>query len=174
MVNHLSLRVPVKDCLADLSNQVQAILKQNLAGIYIHGAIAMQCFKPSNSDIDILIVIEDKLPLDLYPALYNSFNSLATQYQQKLELSIIQREALVNFVHPTPFELHFSETYNKFDKDNPPDLDVVRTDADLAGHFVITRQFGMVLYGESVQQVFPEIPRAAYLDSITQDAKWCI
>lgn len=174
MLEQLNLPAEVKICLTDLTKEVQAVLGQNLIGIYVHGSIAMDCFKPTNSDIDILIVIENKLSLAMYPALYKVFNTLVAQYQQRLELSIIQRATLVNFVHPTPFELHFSEEYNQFDADNPPDLAVILHDADLAGHFVITRKFGITLTGELARNIFPEIPRAAYFDSIRQDTQWSI
>jgi len=43
------------------------------------------------------------------------------------------------------------------------------TDQDLAAHFVITKNRGIVLYGKAISEVFGEIPSEAYLYSIKSD-----
>lgn len=43
----------------------QNILKDNLIGIYIHGSIALNCFNWDKSDIDFIIVVRDKLSIDI-------------------------------------------------------------------------------------------------------------
>lgn len=45
------------------------------------------------------------------------------------------------------------------------------TDPDLAAHFTILRKYGITLAGEAVEEVFGEVPREAYLDSIRQDVE---
>ena len=37
------------------------VFKDKLVGIYLHGSLAMGCFNPVKSDIDILIVIDDEI-----------------------------------------------------------------------------------------------------------------
>ena len=37
------------------------ILKNNLVGIYLHGSLAMGCFNPHRSDIDLIIVVNEPL-----------------------------------------------------------------------------------------------------------------
>ena len=44
-----------------------------------------------------------------------------------------------------------------------------RTDPDLAAHVMITRARGICLVGKPIPDVFPEVPRAEYLDSILSD-----
>jgi streptomycin 3"-adenylyltransferase len=43
------------------------------------------------------------------------------------------------------------------------------TDPDLAGHIAVLRARGHTIYGSPIPEVFPEIPRADFLDSILQD-----
>lgn len=43
------------------------------------------------------------------------------------------------------------------------------TDRDLAAHFVIVKRYGRVLYGEAIDEVFGEVGREAYVDSIRAD-----
>jgi predicted nucleotidyltransferase len=35
--------------------------EENLIGVYLHSSIAMGCFNPSRSDIDLLVVVKNKL-----------------------------------------------------------------------------------------------------------------
>ncbi len=42
----------------------------------------------------------------------------------------------------------------------------------MAAHITVTRERGICLYGPAIQEVFPEVPRADYLDSIVQDLRW--
>jgi streptomycin 3"-adenylyltransferase len=34
------------------------ILGDNLHGIYLHGSLALGCFNPARSDIDVLVVVD--------------------------------------------------------------------------------------------------------------------
>jgi streptomycin 3"-adenylyltransferase len=36
-------------------------LRDNLLGIYLHGSLAMGCYNPHKSDIDFLVVVNEKL-----------------------------------------------------------------------------------------------------------------
>ena len=44
----------------ELIEQTKGILKNNLIGIYLHGSAAMECFNPSKSDIDLIIIVKDE------------------------------------------------------------------------------------------------------------------
>ena len=43
------------------------------------------------------------------------------------------------------------------------------TDKDLAAHFTIIEHRGRCLYGAPIADVFAEVPKAAYMDSIYED-----
>lgn len=40
-------------------------LSENLVGIYLHGSLAMGCFNPSRSDVDLVVVKESLLTLSM-------------------------------------------------------------------------------------------------------------
>ncbi len=42
-------------------------------------------------------------------------------------------------------------------------------DKDLAAHFTIIKNYGIVLYGAEINDVFADVPRNAYIDSIWSD-----
>jgi len=143
-----------------------------LTGVYLHGSIAMGCFNPMKSDIDILVVVEDKIT-DFQKKLFiDSIIALNDYLPAKgIEMSIVRREHCKNFVYPTPFELHFSSIHLSWYKTNPDEYikNMNGTDYDLAAHFVIVKKRGIVLYGEEIDDVFGEVPSEAYLDSIKRD-----
>ncbi|MPM57657.1 hypothetical protein SDC9_104480 [bioreactor metagenome] len=55
--------------------------------------------------------------------------------------------------------------------ENPLSLcgEEIKTDKDLAAHFTIVRHVGIVLYGQSIPDVFGKIPKENYIDSIKND-----
>nr|WP_290443550.1 DUF4111 domain-containing protein [Sporolactobacillus kofuensis] len=46
-----------------------------------------------------------------------------------------------------------------------------KTDPDLAGHFTVIKQCGIVLYGKPIAEVFGEVPEHYYFKSIFNDIK---
>ena len=148
-------------------------LKESLVGTYLHGSLAMGCFNPVSSDIDVLIVVKSKLSLEDKRALGASFIELVEKYPvNKIELSIVKLDTLSDFRYPTSYELHFSS--ENVDDFTNGDFDLMksRDDKVLAAHFVITKNRGICLYGESVTEVFPEVEHEYYLKSIAQDFDW--
>ena len=45
------------------------------------------------------------------------------------------------------------------------------TDKDLAAHFTIVKKYGVVLYGEEIDNIFADVPRKDYIDSIWYDVE---
>jgi Nucleotidyltransferase domain. len=37
------------------------ILKDNLAGVYLHGSAVMGCYQPKKSDLDFLVVVKENM-----------------------------------------------------------------------------------------------------------------
>lgn len=52
--------------LDHIANLLKCDLSQSLVGIYLHGSLAMGCFTPQQSDIDLLVIVKEKLPKDTY------------------------------------------------------------------------------------------------------------
>ena len=88
-----------------------------------------------------------------------------------IEMSIVTRDVCKPFVYPTPFELHFSMMHLGWYRDNPEDYiqKMNGTDEDLAAHFTIISKRGKCLYGQPIEEVFGEVPRQDYMDSIWDD-----
>ena len=160
------------DLINEFVNRSKDILKENLVGIYLHGSSVMGCFNPEKSDIDLIIVVDDKMSditKKAYMDMVVKLNSYAPA--KGIEMSIVRKEVCDPFVYPTPFELHFSAMHLKWYKDNPEDyiLKMNGTDKDLAAHFTIIGKRGKCLFGLPIEDVFAVVPKADYMDSIWND-----
>ena len=145
-----------------------------LTGVYLHGSLAMHCFNPDKSDIDLLLVIEKEISDAVKMEFMKHVLRLNGQGPAKgLELSVVRREVLNPFVYPTPFELHFSLRHQNWFLENPEDYVkcMKGVDKDLAAHVTMINQYGITLFGEPIGAVFAPVPKEAYVDSILLDVE---
>lgn len=160
--------------LDSITLAAEDILGEALTGVYLHGSLAMGCFNPEKSDIDLILVIDRDVTDQQKRRFMETVVALNARAPKKgLELSVVKKEACRHFAYPTPFELHFSPAHLKWWQDDPESYieHMKGTDPDLAAHFTIIRKCGIVLEGAAVEEVFGDVPREAYLDSIRQDVE---
>ena len=158
--------------LRKFTEETRNILGNALVGVYLHGSAAMGCFNPAKSDLDLLIVVEDAMEDDVKRRYMDMVLRLNAEAPAKgLELSVLRREACADFVHPMPFELHFSAAHLDWYIRDPEDY--VRrmkgVDSDLAAHITILHHKGATLWGAPIRDVFAPVSREAYMDSIWED-----
>ncbi|WP_245850770.1 nucleotidyltransferase domain-containing protein [Paenibacillus herberti] len=84
---------------------------RNLVGVHLHGSLAMGCFNPNKSDIDLLVVAQEKLSAETTKRIIKKLLKFheSMPNERGIELSIILECYLKNFVYPTPFEFHYSD-----------------------------------------------------------------
>lgn len=173
-MKRLSTDVPesVRALLEQIVDSLQLLLGDNLVGIYLHGSLAMGSFNPESSDIDFLIIVGSKLDVRIKRAIIHSLLELSKSVPKNgLEMSIVLREELTDFKYPTPYELHYSNMWKEQYLADKVEYEKKNTDPDLAAHFVITKERGICLFGESIEKVFPKVPSQIYLESIMADAR---
>lgn len=49
------------DIIETIKTEYRKGLKEKLVGIYLHGSLAMGCFHPNISDIDFLVIVNERL-----------------------------------------------------------------------------------------------------------------
>lgn len=168
----MSISLVCGELLSRFTEMSKKVLGDKLAGIYLHGSAAMGCFNAQKSDLDLILVVNKDIPNDEKTEFMENVVKLNEEAPAKgIELSIVKKEVCNPFVYPTPFELHFSEMHISWFRENPADyVEKMRgTDKDLAAHFTIIRKCGRVLFGEEIREVFGEVPREDYIDSIWGD-----
>ncbi|MEW8956373.1 aminoglycoside adenylyltransferase domain-containing protein [Clostridium sp.] len=160
----------IENILNKVINGYCNILKENLVGIYLHGSLAMNCFNYYSSDIDILVVVKRNMDFKTKRKLIDIILELSKDGPKNgFELSAILEEDSKNFIYPTPFLIHYSKEYHNNYLNNPEFLCEDSVDKDLATHIVVTRERGICLFGKPIKEVFQEVPKEYYIDSIIGD-----
>jgi len=156
---------------------LREILAVDLIGVYLHGSLAMGCFNPQRSDIDLLVVTRQGMTVETKWRVAGLLLHCSND-PRPIEISFLSESDLQPWRHPTLFDFHFGEDWRKGLEEQMADgrwrtwNDEPRTDADLAAHITITSIRGTCLYGKPIAEVFPSVPREHYLASIVDDFEW--
>lgn len=165
---------PVWKQLQAFCQQMQSILGDELVAIYLHGSLAMGCFNPECSDMDLLVVIRHQLPIETQRQVMEILLEISNA-PRPIETSFLVEQELKPFQHPLPYQLHYSETWRQKISDELEDgswrrwNEVQRYDSDLSAHLTIIHHRGITLYGLDACDVLPEVPAEHYRASIVGD-----
>lgn len=167
----------VRDQVEGLVRAAREFLGENLAGIYLHGSLALGCFNPERSDVDILVVTERGLT----PNEKSRIAELLLRHSGRpspIEISFLQKGHIHPWKYPTPFDFHYSEDWREKYEGILSSSDLNRweyfpeTDEDLAAHIIVTQKCGITLFGRAFGEVLPSVPKEHYLASIVADFHW--
>jgi len=154
-----------------VTDGVRELLVDNLLGVYLHGSLAMGGFNPDRSDIDLLAVTRERISAKAKHDVTRLLLELSSA-PCPVEISFLSRPDLVPWTFPTPFDFHFSE---KWRERIAADIasgawrqweDTAAKDPDLAAHITVLRHRGIVLWGQPIDRVFPEVPISDYVAAI--------
>lgn len=152
--------------------QSQAIFANKLTGVYLHGSLAMGCFNPQKSDIDIITVVNGEItPAEKRQYMDEIVRLNRYAPAKGIELSVVRRDICAAFAYPTPYELHFSPMHLSRYLADPTEYtaNMHGTDYDLAAHFTIILNRGITLCGKPIPCVFGPVDGKYYMDSILRD-----
>jgi streptomycin 3"-adenylyltransferase len=168
---------PVRTQVAGLVEHMSDLMGAALAGVYLHGSLAYGCFNLASSDLDLVVLASRPLLRDTKLGLAQACLR-RSQQPAPIELSVLAPTDLAPWQYPPPFQFHFSEPWRE-----RLTADTASTawlswpsgpqgrDPDLAAHVTLTRVRGIALTGTPPAEVFPEVPAADYLASITADSE---
>lgn len=158
--------------LAELGERLAAALGDAMVGLYLHGSLAMGCFNPLTSDVDLLVVVGRELNAAEREQVGEHLVDADRRYANPVELSVVTTAAMRPLRHPAAYEFHFGR--DRVERFRAGRVDFTRggTDPDLAAHVTVALARGVALLGPPVADVFGAVPRAAYLDSIIGDHHW--
>ena len=162
----------MESILKEFVDMSRAVFGNGLIGVYLHGSSVMGCFNPEKSDLDLIVVIDSPFSDGSKLRFLEAVVDLSARGPKKgIEMSVVRREVCAPFVHPTPYELHFSIGHlENYTRDPAGFVREMRgVDRDLAAHFTIIRARGKCLYGAPIEEVFAQVPKADYMDSIYFD-----
>jgi hypothetical protein len=167
------IRPQVEEVVAGLN----AILEDDLLGIYVHGSAVLGCFGP-RSDIDLVAVSQRALRMRQGRRLVDALLEISAPYEpggptRPVELDLVLVTALHPWRYPTALDFHFSEEFRaRFEAGEHEAWEGLESRA-LAAHITVLRQAGVVVAGPAIESVFPEVPWPDYVHALTHDLDWC-
>jgi streptomycin 3"-adenylyltransferase len=166
----------IKRFIVQLLELLKQELGKRLTGIYLHGSLAMGSYYRPKSDIDLIVVINNKLEAVSAVKVGVAIANLAVHRPTtgNVELSIITDEAARSAGIPVPFELHYSTTWHDKILNHEVDYGIERTDPDLASHLMYVWQRGVCLTGKPISEVFGAVEWASFMDAVMDDFSWII
>jgi predicted nucleotidyltransferase len=175
------LRYRWENCPASVRRQVEEVvgcvresLKGNLVAIYLHGSLAMGCFNPRAGDIDLLVVSMETIARGARRAIVNCLLRGSSR-PVPIEATFVSSEQLRRWRYPTPFEVHFSESWREkytTGLDRALAYPAKPRDSDLAIQIPTALQRGKCLYGRAAARVLPSVPDSDQTASVAQDFYW--
>ncbi|KQU60269.1 hypothetical protein ASG66_11460 [Bacillus sp. Leaf406] len=160
----------MEEYATSLAKRISGLFGNKLTGVYLHGSLAMDCFNPRISDVDLLIIVEDGISNDEKKALDDLFlNEYIGDHlpAKGLEASVLRRRNVRPLLYPTPFEYHFSDMHIDAIKRGAATFPA--TDPDIAAHIAVILTRGKALIGEPIEAVFAPVPYNYYMKSIYND-----
>lgn len=152
----------------------QITLRTKLVGVYLHGSLALKCFNPQRSDLDLLVVLNESLTVDAKRTVVGYLLKYSRS-PHALEVSYLTTGDIKPWKFPTPFDLHYGEDHREGyqmalkDESWHSWNDERKTDPDLAAHIMVTRVRGITLVGPAAKELFPEVPEDDYRAAILAD-----
>lgn len=164
----------VNAVLGALTGAFTRHIGDNLKGLYLHGSMAMGCFRPWSSDIDLLAVVYEPMERETKLALVGDVMEIAEGGSEfrKVEFSVVTAREALRAKHPINYILHYSDSWHRRYREGDAELVIAGGgDEDLAAHFTVIRQHGAVLYGAPVADAIGEVPREDYLRAVWYDIR---
>jgi streptomycin 3"-adenylyltransferase len=149
----------VREILKETLSSVHSILRDNLIGIYLYGSLAMGCFHPGSSDIDVILVVRERLSKEQRKKIIE-YLKRACSKGTRIELSIISEDVLRDPRYPIMVDLHYEYWGNIFENEE---------DNEILSNLYTTRKRGFRVWGAPIGDVFSKIPAQYHLRSVIED-----
>jgi len=145
--------------LREILSTVRYTIQDNLIGLYLYGSLAMGCYNPRASDIDVLIVAKERLSGKQRKRVVEYLKRVCLK-GERIELSIVREKALRSPRYPMTVDLHFEYWGDVFENER---------DKEILSNLYTTRERGFCVWGTPTSNVFSEISAEHHLRSVIED-----
>ncbi|GAB2571838.1 aminoglycoside adenylyltransferase domain-containing protein [Gracilibacillus alcaliphilus] len=166
----------IKDYVDQLVALLQSHLKQQLAGVYLHGSLATGSYYFPKSDIDILVVVTEPLVPDLAKKVSISIAKYSDLRPSigDIELSVITADTAKHIPKPIPYQLHYSSSWRDRILNGDMQYGNEAFDTDLYVHLVYVKKRGYCLVGQPIDVVFGDVDWDDFMFGVLDDLEWIL
>lgn len=156
---------------AALARELSGVAGLALVGVYVHGSAVLGDFIPGQSDLDLLVVVEDESDDEIVRALGDVLAQDRELPAIGLEASIVDRSAAGRPRAPWRFRLHV--TTGAADRKTISGVGHPG-DGDLILHYLVTRTRGWCAYGAPVSDVCGAVAKRTVVDQLVGELRWAV
>jgi hypothetical protein len=144
------------------------VLGERLLSVILHGSLMFDDYKPGQSDIDLLGIVDRPLGDSEIDSLTRAVTAEHVQAPGPVDLRFVTRAAATKPAGPPPLEL-----YIRLEASAPPEIETRRREPDLVVELSICRQHGRAVLGAAPQEVIGAVPHEWVLGvGDAQLARW--
>ena len=171
-----------KDLPFEILNQINSVvdiwkrhLGDYLIGVYLHGSIVLNAFDPNSGDIDLLVVVKDSIGIETKLEIARDIIEIDKK-PRPLEMSAVKQTDAINWKTPGNCVFHYSDfwTAKYIERFRNPNMEVYVADhefpdADVTSYIKLLKQYGIVLYGRKIEEVFADVSDEDFWLAISAD-----
>ncbi|HET8842761.1 MAG TPA: aminoglycoside adenylyltransferase domain-containing protein [Ktedonobacteraceae bacterium] len=157
-----------------LQAELQRLLGQNFLGIYLHGSLALGGFQPRRSDIDVIVLTEQRIDLEIKRACIALLLRLS-KMPCPIDIRFLVQPDLFPFQHPLSCDLHYNETWREIYQQDLRDGSWKEWqkrpwhDPSLTISLATLHRSGIRLLGCPIAEVFTDVPERSCQEAMIQE-----
>ncbi len=156
-------------------DSIAQILRDNVTGIYLYGALATGCYNPRHNNIDLIVVIRQDADHNMLWALIRLFLRTSSK-PYSYSISLVKESSLFPWRHPTPLVFHYNEHLRPHYAQMVKNMQFEAISFEQANMILtlkirMMQHWGICLLGQELEFTFPDIPRADFLKALMWDVK---
>jgi predicted nucleotidyltransferase len=166
----------VRDFVRRTADAIAERLGRLLVGVYLHGSLAMGCYRRPKSDVDLLVVVRGRLD----PAMRGDLARLLVRRSDArpatgdMDVHVVAQRFLDPFDAAAPVELAYSEDRREALRRGEVDLATDLPDEDLPAVCTTVRARGGGPTSATPRETVGEVPWDAFVGSVLGDAAWIV
>lgn len=155
-----------------LGERLVGVVGPALVGAYLHGSAALGGFQPGASDLDLLVVVNDRWQPEMREGVVRVLQeSHGSSPGRGIEASVIRDEVAQAGGRRIDFEVHVST--------EPTDCRVVggighSGDPDLILHMAVCRQSAVAVFGPDPAAVFADVDPTLVVGQMIDELAWAL
>ena len=156
-----------------LQTEFERILGQTLPGIYLEGSLALGGFQPARSNINIVVVVTEKIAIEQKRELVELLLRISNM-PRPLDVYVLATKDLFPLQPPLSYELHYNEQLRETLLQEVRDgnwqhwNDTTHADSNLTISLAILQRAGIVLSGKPIEETLPAISEATFKTALVQ------
>ncbi len=148
---------------------LQAALRGELAGLYLHGSATLGDYDPARSDIDLLAVCDTPIDASTRATLISALDATALPCPGVgLEFSLVTRAAALDPSPAPAYELHGWDAHGRLHPDDG------HGDPDLPRHYALVRAAGAAVFGPEPSALLRDMPAGELVALTAAEVEWAV